>query len=111
MPQSLGGSDELDNLALACHRCNERHYNFTVGTDPKTQKQVPLFHPRQQKWSEHFIWTKDGIKIVGTTSTGRATSHRFDFNDERRDEPSIQIARRFWVEAGWHPPQSDPRQE
>jgi len=80
MPQSLGGSDELDNLALACHRCNERHYNFTVGTDPNTQKQVPLFHPRQQQWSEHFIWTKDGTKIVGTTSTGRATSHRFDFN-------------------------------
>ncbi|MFN6562029.1 MAG: HNH endonuclease [Nostoc sp. ChiSLP01] len=111
MPQSLGGSDELDNLALACHRCNERHYNFTVGIDPKTQKQVPLFHPRQQKWSEHFIWTKDGRKIVGITPTGRATSHRFDFNDERRDEPSIQVARGFWVEAGWHPPQSDPRQE
>jgi hypothetical protein len=38
MPQSLGGSDELDNLALASHRCNERHYNFIVATDPKTQK-------------------------------------------------------------------------
>lgn len=111
MPQSLGGSDELDNLALACHRCNERHYNFIVATDPKTQKQVALFNPRQQEWSEHFIWTKDGIKIVGTTSTGRATSDRFDFNDKRRDEPSIQVARRFWVEAGWHPPLSDPRQE
>ncbi|BDI14471.1 hypothetical protein ANSO36C_02730 [Nostoc cf. commune SO-36] len=67
----------------SCHRCNERHYNFTVGTDPNTQKQVPLFHPRQQQWSEHFIWTKDGTKIVGTTSTGRATSYRFDFNDEQ----------------------------
>jgi hypothetical protein len=111
MPQSLGGSDELDNLALACHRCNERHYNFTVATDPKTQEQVPLFHPRQQQWSDHFIWTKDGIKILGTTPTGRATSDRFDFNDERRDEPSIQVARGFWVEAGWHPPQSDPRLE
>lgn len=111
VPQSLGGSDELDNLALACHRCNERHYNFIVGTDPKTQEQVPLFHPCQQKWYEHFIWTKDGIKIIGTTPTGRATSDRFDFNDERHDEPSIQVARRFWVEAGWHPPQSDSRQE
>jgi len=63
MPQSLGGSDELDNLALACHRCNERHYNFIVATDPKTQEKVALFNPRQQEWSEHFIWTKDGIKI------------------------------------------------
>jgi 5-methylcytosine-specific restriction endonuclease McrA len=111
MPQSLGGSDEMDNLALACHRCNERHYNFIVATDPKTQEKVALFNPRQQEWSEHFIWTKDGIKIVGTTPTGRATSDRFDFNDKRRDEPSIQVARRFWVEAGWHPPLSDPCQE
>jgi len=62
---------------------------------------------KEQQWSDHFIWTKDGIKILGTTPTGRAISSRFDFNDE----PSIQVARRFWVEAGWHPPQSDPRLE
>ncbi|MBW4614106.1 MAG: hypothetical protein KME21_12690 [Desmonostoc vinosum HA7617-LM4] len=82
-----------------------------VATDPKTQEPVLLFHPRQQQWSEHFIWTKDGTQILGTTATGRATCDRFDFNDKRRDESSIQVARRFWVEAGWHPPQSDPRQE
>ena len=111
MPQSLGGSDEFDNLALACHRCNERHYNFVVGIDPQTQEQILLFNPRQQQWSEHFIWTRDGVKILGVTSTGRATCDRLDLNDERRDEPSIQTARRFWVEAGWHPSQSDPRQE
>lgn len=23
-PQSLGGNDDLDNLALACRRCNDR---------------------------------------------------------------------------------------
>jgi hypothetical protein len=111
MPQSLGGSDEADNLALACHRCNERHYNFTSGIDLQTKEEIPLFNPRQQQWSDHFIWTKDGTKILGTTPTGRATCNRLDFNDERRDEPSIQIARRFWVAAGWHPPQPDPRQE
>ena len=111
MPQSLGGSDEPDNLALACHRCNERHYNFTSGIDPQTQEEIPLFNPRQQQWSDHFIWAKNGTKILGTTPIGRATCNRFDLNDERRDEPSIQIACRFWVAVGWHPPQSDPRQE
>jgi len=109
MPQSLGGSNHRDNLALACHRCNERHYNFTSGLDPKTQVEISLFNPRQQQWSNHFIWAKDGIKVLGTTSTGRATCNRLDINDERRDEPSIQIARRLWVTAGWHPPESDPR--
>jgi len=30
-PKSLGGSDAIDNLALACRRCNERRYNFIAG--------------------------------------------------------------------------------
>jgi len=47
-PQSLGGTDHLDNLALACRRCNERRYNFTIGTDPDTGKETPLFNPRRQ---------------------------------------------------------------
>ncbi len=111
MPQSLGGSDQPDNLALACHRCNERRYNFTSGIDPQTQAEIPLFNPRQQQWSDHFIWTKDGTIILGKTPTGRATDHRIDLNDKRIDEPSIQIARRFWIVAGWHPPQLDPLQE
>ncbi len=110
LPQSLGGSDNLENLALACHRCNERHYNFTMGIDPQTQAETSLFNPRKQQWFDHFIWSKDGIMIIPKSVTGRATCKRFDFNDERRDEPSIQTARRFWVEAGWHPPQSDPCQ-
>jgi hypothetical protein len=77
-PQSLGGSDELDNLALACRRCNNRHYNFIEGWDPDIQKLVALFNPRQQLWSEHFVWTKDGLRILGITSIGRATCNRLD---------------------------------
>ena len=50
-PQSLGGDDNLDNLALACRRCNEIRYNFTTGIDPKTQTEIPLFNPRRQEWS------------------------------------------------------------
>lgn len=52
------------------------------------------------------------LKVNGVQSnskTGRATCNRLDINDERRDEPSIQIARRLWIIAGWHPPKSDPR--
>jgi hypothetical protein len=70
---------------------------------------VPLFNPRQQKWSEHFIWSADGIKIIGITPTGRATCERLDLNDENHNQGWIQKARRFWVKGGWHPPNSDPR--
>lgn len=110
MPQSLGGTDEENNLALACHRCNGRRYNFIDGTDPKTQAIVPLFDPRKNRWSEHFTWSADGQKILGLTSIGRATVDRLDMNDERHDDGSIQRARRLWIRGGWHPPTDDPLQ-
>ncbi|MBW4642669.1 MAG: HNH endonuclease [Goleter apudmare HA4340-LM2] len=110
-PQSLGGSDDVDNLASACRRCNERHYNFTVGIDPETEQEVSLFNPRQQQWAEHFIWSADGTKIIGITPTGRATCNRIDLNDERRSDRFIQKSRQLWVQGGFHPDRSDPRQE
>ncbi|WP_315789309.1 HNH endonuclease signature motif containing protein [Fischerella sp. JS2] len=67
IPKSIGGSDELNNLALACRRCNERRYNFVAGYDLETKAIVPLFNPRQQIWSEHFIWSANGRIIVGVT--------------------------------------------
>lgn len=108
-PQSLGGSDDLDNLALACRRCNERRYNFTTGIDPETETEVALFNPRQQQWSDHFIWSADALCIIGKTSTGQATCNRLDLNDERREEPFIQNARQQWMAGGLHPPNHDPQ--
>ncbi|WGV23909.1 HNH endonuclease [Halotia branconii] len=110
VPQSLGGSDDSDNLALACQRCNGYRYNFTTGIDPDTGQMLSLFNPRQQKWCEHFIWSADGLKIIGITSVGRATCNRLDLNDERHNEGSIVKARRLCMKGGWHPPDEDPRQ-
>lgn len=108
-PRSLGGSDNLNNLALACRRCNERRYNFTTGIDPETETEVALFNPRQQQWSDHFIWSADALRIIGRTSIGRATCNRLDLNDERREQPFIQNARQQWVAGRLHPPKDDPR--
>ena len=109
-PQSLGGSDDEGNLALACHRCNGRRYNFIEALDPETQTVVPLFNPRQNQWLEHFIWSADGQKILGFTPIGRATIDRLDVNDDCHDDGSIQRARRLWIRGGWHPPTDDPQQ-
>ncbi len=109
VPQSLGGSNDPDNLALCCRRCNERRYNFIAGFDPETQTIVPLFNPRQQQWSEHFIWSENAREIRGLTNIGRATCIRLDLNDTRYSETdSIRNTRGFWVQAGWHPPSNDP---
>jgi HNH endonuclease len=108
-PRSLGGSDALENLALACQRCNSYRYNFTEGVDPETQKTLSLFNPRQQKWADHFCWSADGLSIIGTTAVGRATCQRLDLNDDFHNQGAILKARQFWVTAGWHPPSIDPR--
>ena len=101
----------MNNLALACSRCNQRRYNFTVGSDLETQAEVALFNPRSQQWQEHFIWSEDGTKILGVTAIGRATCDRLDVNDERyQGVRSIQEARGLWIKAGCHPPPDDPRE-
>jgi len=98
IPKSLGGSDEIDNLALACRRCNERRYNFVAGIDPDTQEIVPLFSPRRQQWEEHFVWTDQGVVIEGITPIGRATCIRLDLNDVRYPENDpFEKRDAFWL--------------
>ena len=112
IPRSLGGSDDLDNLALACRRCNERRYNFIAGLDPETEEIVPLFHPRRHNWADHFVWTEEGTIVSGITPIGRATCIRLDLNDMRYPEKdSIRSTRRFWLKTQLHPPIGDSRLE
>lgn len=105
--RSLGGSDGLHNLALACQRCNGYRYNFTEAIDPASQKLTILFNPRQHHWNDHFLWQKGGLFIQGKTPIGRATCHRLDLNDQNHNDGAIVKARHFWIRGGWHPPCGD----
>src|SRR5215475_3164448 len=67
IPKSGGGKSTAENLARACQRCNNFKYNKTHAIDPLTQESVPLFHPREQDWHEHFAWSKDYTMMVGLT--------------------------------------------
>ncbi len=60
IPLSKGGKTELNNLAFSCG-CNGCKGKRIHALDPKTNRLVPLFNPRQQKWSEHFAWSDDGL--------------------------------------------------
>jgi hypothetical protein len=82
IPKSRDGATDLDNLALSCQTCNNHKYNKVEGIDPETGLLAPLFHPRQQRWSEHFAWSEDTTLIIGRTPTGRATVHTLDVNRE-----------------------------
>ena len=73
IPRQAGGETALDNLALACQGCNGHKYVKTHGVDPASGERVPLFHPRRQRWRDHFAWDADFTLIIGLTPTGRAT--------------------------------------
>jgi hypothetical protein len=79
-----GGRDTAGNLALACHRCNLRKGPNLTGVDPMTGELVPLFHPRRDRWREHFVF--HGPRIEGLTPIGRATLQVLAMNDPRRLE-------------------------
>ena len=54
IPFSLGGSDDFDNLTLACFHCNRRKTNRLATIDPESQVEVPLFNPRKDSWNRAF---------------------------------------------------------
>ena len=80
VPISKEGTDNLDNLALACQGCNSRKYTATSAVDPASGQEVTLFNPRQDNWHEHFIWSDDFSLVVGVTPTGRATIVKLQLN-------------------------------
>lgn len=98
LPQSLGGSDDLDNLAASCYRCNEFKGAKTHAIDPETGQLASLFHPRRQVWAEQFAWVNGGTQLIGITPTGRATVIALRLNNDNQVE-----ARSIWIEFGWHP--------
>jgi hypothetical protein len=71
LPRAAGGSTVLDNLALACVSCSLYKEARRSAVDPKTGRRVLLFHPRKQRWSDHFNWSS--FKVAGKTASGRAT--------------------------------------
>ena len=85
-----GGTDDVENLALACHRCNLRKGPNLTGIDPVTGVVTRLFHPRLNSWDEHFRWREETI-IEGTTETGRATVQLLALNDARRLELRAEL--------------------
>jgi 5-methylcytosine-specific restriction endonuclease McrA len=64
IPESKSGSNELDNLALACQACNGSKYDKIYGIDLTTEMREPLFNPRLQNWNEHFKWNEDFLKLL-----------------------------------------------
>jgi 5-methylcytosine-specific restriction endonuclease McrA len=77
-PQAADGPTVFENLALACVSCSLRKAARRTALDPATKREVPMFHPRKDRWPAHFRW--QGALIVGISSIGRATVAALAFN-------------------------------
>jgi len=97
-PRAAGGPTIAGNLALACVTCSLRKAARTAARDPRTRQLVALFHPRRDRWSEHFRWVR-GWRLVGQTPTGRATIAALGMN-----RTAIVAIRRTLAALGRFPP-------
>ncbi len=86
----------MDNLALACVRCNRRKGTNLSSVDPDSGNVIPLFHPRRDRWANHFVL--EGSRIIGVTPTGRATVLLLQLNSSER----VRTRRRL-QQAGRYP--------
>ena len=84
MAKQHGGSDNPAGLALACDRCNAYKGPNLTSIDPETEAIVPLFHPRFDRWEDHF--EARGGQVCGKTQVGRATVRLLHMNAPRRVE-------------------------
>ena len=84
MAKQHGGSDDPAGLALACDRCNAYKGPNLTSIDPETESIVPLFHPRVDRWEDHFELRAG--QVCGKTQVGRATVRLLQMNAPRRVE-------------------------
>jgi hypothetical protein len=105
-PRSQGGTTSLDNLALACQGCNNHKYNKVQSSDPVTNQSAELFHPRKQRWQDHFTWDARFDLVIGLTAAGRATVEALQLN-----RPELLNLRKLLYAAGEHPRPEDALNE
>ena len=89
----------MDNLALACPRCNATKWTHVSGVEMDTGESVPRFNPRAQRWEEHFRWSANDAAIIEPLSpTGRVTVELLHLNSA----PQVAI-RHLLIQLNLHP--------
>lgn len=92
LPRQHGGTEQPENLALACHLCNRKKGPNLSGIDPESKKLIRLFNPRTDVWEDHFRLESDEV-VVGLTDIGRATVYVLGMNAETRVHIRREIRR------------------
>lgn len=89
-PQARGGTDEPSNLVYCCARCNQ----YKVDYWPTREDEQPLWNPRTDSASIHFLHIEDG-SLYALTRVGSFTLRRLRLNRA----PLIAYRRRQHLQA------------
>jgi hypothetical protein len=81
----------LDNRGQAGIPWREARPRDLASVDPATGEVVALFHPRRDRWADHF--RLEGGTIEPLTPTGRVTARLLHFNDAARAEERALLIR------------------
>lgn len=92
--------NHLDNFAWSCSYCNGSKGERVAGRSGR--RLHPLFHPRRERWHEHFLLRDGHLFVVGVTNVSRATESVLDFNSTRPAGPLA--ARHKTIVDGVYPP-------
>lgn len=76
------GTTTEDNLCLSCFDCNRHKGSDIASIDLQTRQLTPLFHPRLDRWTDHF--RLDGPQIVPLTAVGRVTVYLLAMNSDEQ---------------------------
>jgi len=76
------GQTVLDNLCLSCLDCNRHKGSDIASIDVETDEIAALFHPRRNRWRDHF--RLEGARIIPLTPQGRVTVRLLKINSEEQ---------------------------
>jgi HNH endonuclease len=98
IPIATGGTNDEENLALACRSCNGFKSSRSSYLDPESGLAERFYHPRQDRWEEHFSVESRSSEILALTSIGRVTTLGLKMNSRAQ-----LTARQFWIQLGLFP--------
>lgn len=78
-----GGETIEDNLCLSCFDCNRYKGSDLCSIDGLSGGLVELYHPRNQRWQDHFQLLPNGF-IEPLTPQGRVTVRLLQINSPER---------------------------
>lgn len=91
IPRKHGGTDDTENLCLACIKCNGYKGPNVAALDPLTGAATKLFDPRHQPWQDHFR-VNDDATIQGLSPEGRTTIAVLRINEPSRIQSRQELA-------------------